>query len=173
MPLTAWSHTGFLQCQEPCKLSTADKLHLAISDATKQATLEGRGVQYEVPNGIVTIAHLEDVDLPASALDGDTATNNLIVIANPVSIGTMLVLQLTTDQNTNLVQCHDIGDSIGVALIHTAFQTGVSAPLPDLVRRLHSISKLNEEWADAVKPRFAAIIQEGNATIHEIMQGAK
>ena len=169
MPLTAWSHTGFLENSDSSELSGHDTLQLAISDAAKEAMIEGNGQQYEVRGGIVTIAYVANIDLPEDALDDETATNNLIVIANPASLGTMVVFQLTKEQNIHLAATLEDCASVGSTLISLAFTVGTNAPLPSLVRRLHAVSKLNTEWGQTVKPLFAAFIAQGSRTMHEVM----
>lgn len=169
MPLSAWSHTGFFEKKHTNKLSAYDELQLSISDATKEAVLEGNGCQYDVKEGIVTIAYLQEFDLPADAVDDDSTTNNLVVIANPPAIGTMLVFQLTPEQNTEIASALQSG-SVGQALIRLAFNVGVNAPLPELLQRLYGISKLNTDWSSVVRPLFVELINEGKHTMHEIMQ---
>jgi hypothetical protein len=167
MPLSSWSHTGFMQAVDESPLTINEQINLSISDATKEAILEGRGCQFEVEGGIISIAFLEGLVLPSVETETGSAPNNIIVIAGPKKYGQMLVTMLKDSQCATIIE--RIEESpVAIVLLEIMFSIAVEFRYCDLLRRLHTISRENAECETVIKPLLLNTIKEGSVPMHEL-----
>ena len=168
MPLSSWSHTGFMQAVDDSPLTLNEKTNLSISDATKEAVLEGRGCQFEVEGGIISIAFLEELMLPSVKAKTGSAPNNLLVMAGPERYGQMLVTQLTDAQRATILE--RIEDTpVTLVLLEMMFSIAVEFHYAELLRRLHTISRANTECESIIKPLILNTIKEGSIPMHRLL----